>query len=312
MKRQVAAPIVNSNERRYDVNERQVRGYIFHGGREKRRLPLLNLALYIITIFTTMLAGAFLEGVNPLVNPSALVKGLPFSLTLMLILSAHEFGHYLVSRKEGVESTLPFFIPAPPPIGSFGAIIRMRSVIPSKKVLMAIGAGGPLAGFMVALPAVIVGLSLSSYGVSETQEGGISLGSSLLFSLLTRLVMGVSAGDHDIYLHSVAFAGWWGFFITALNLLPMGQTDGGHVVYSIMGRHHKRVSLAVFLCMVPMGIFLWPGWLMWAVIMFFVGLRHPPVMDETTELDFRHRLVGALVLVIFALTFLPVPIQIMF
>ncbi len=290
------------------MNERLVRRYIL----QERRLPRLNIALYIITFFTTMLAGALGEGVNPFVDPSNIVKGFPFSLTLMLILSAHEFGHYLVSRKEGVESTLPFFIPAPPPVGSFGAIIRMRSAIPSKRVLMAIGAGGPLAGFMVALPAVIVGLSLSSYGVSETQEGGITLGSSLLFSLLTRLVMGVSAGDHNIYLHSVAFAGWWGFFITALNLLPIGQTDGGHIVYSIFGRHHKRVSQVVFVCLVPMGIFLWWGWLTWAVVMYYVGLRHPPVMDETTELDFRHRLVGALVLVVFALTFLPVPIQIMF
>lgn len=302
------APIVNSNERRRDVNERLIRRYIF----QERRLPRLNIALYIITFFTTMLAGAFWERVNPFVDPSSIVKVLPFSLTLMLILSAHEFGHYLVSRKEGVESTLPFFIPAPPPIGSFGAVIKMRSVIPSKRVLMAIGAGGPLAGFMVALPAVIVGLHFSSYGVFEAQQERIPLGSSLLFSLLTRLIMGIPEADYAKNLHPVALAGWWGFFITALNLLPIGQTDGGHVVYSIMGRHHKRISQAVFVCLVPMGIFLWPGWLTWAVVMYFLGLRHPPVMDETTELDIRHRLVGALVLVVFALTFLPVPTQIMF
>ncbi len=272
----------------------------------------MNLLLFLATFLTTTLAGAFLEGFNVLVDPLSIVKGLPFSITLMLILSAHEFGHYLASRRSGVESTLPFFIPAPPPIGTFGAIIRMRSVVPSKRALLAIGAAGPLAGFAVSLPAAIVGLHLSAYGVSHGPQGGLNLGSSLIFWLLTRLVMGVSGNDYNIYLHPIAFAGWWGFFITALNLLPLGQTDGGHVVYAVLGKHHRQVSWAVFLSLLPMGIFLWPGWLMWAILMWFFKLRHPPLIDETSELDRKYRVLGALVLLVFILTFLPSPIQITF
>lgn len=280
--------------------------------RTKRSFPTYNIIFFILTFITTTIAGVFLKGDNPFVHFSAFGKGLPFSVTLMLILSAHEFGHYIVSRKSGVDSTLPFFIPAPPPIGTFGAIIKMRSMVPSRKTLLAIGAFGPLAGFAVATPVVILGLHLSSYGVSQGHDGGIALGSSLLFSLLTKIVLGVPAGDYDIYLHPIAFAGWWGFFITALNLIPMGQTDGGHVIYSITGKHHRLVSRAVFLALLPMGVFLWPGWLMWAIIMMLMGLRHPPLMDETTALDLKYRFVGVLVLVVFALTFLPVPFQITF
>jgi membrane-associated protease RseP (regulator of RpoE activity) len=230
----------------------------------------------------------------------------------MLILSAHEFGHYLASRRVSVESTLPFFIPAPPPVGTFGAIIKMRSTVTNRKALMAIGAAGPVAGFLVALPVVILGLHLSTYGVSQPQDSGFALGPSLLFSLLTRAVMGVSPADYDVYLHPVAFAGWWGFFITALNLLPIGQTDGGHVIYSVFGKHHRWVSQAVFFILLPMGFFLWPGWLMWAVVMLVLRLRHPPLLDESTELETKYKLLGVLVLLIFVLTFVPTPFQITF
>lgn len=275
---------------------------------------MLNLLLFLVTFFTTTVAGAFLEGANPLHEPSALIRGLPFSVTLMLILSAHEFGHYVASRRKGVESTLPYFIPAPPAppmIGTFGAVIRMRSPVPSRQALLTIGAAGPLAGFAVSVPVAIVGLHMSSYGASQGQ-GGFSLGSSLLFSFLTRVVMGVPAADYNIYLNPVAFAGWLGFFITALNLLPIGQTDGGHVLYSVMGRHHRVISKGVFVGLLPMGVFLWQGWLMWAVMMLLLGFRHPPVVDETSELSLRYKVVGVLVLAIFVLTFMPAPIQIAF
>lgn len=278
--------------------------------RRKRRYPWLNLLLFLVTFFTTTLAGAFLDGVNPLHEPFALIRGLPFSATLMLILSAHEFGHYVASRRRGVESTLPYFIPAPPAppmIGTLGAVIRMRSAVPNRQALLSIGAAGPLAGFAVSVPVAIAGLHLSSYGASQG-DVGFSLGSSLLFSILTRLVMGVPASDYNIYLHPVAFAGWLGFFITALNLLPIGQTDGGHVLYSVMGGHHRVISRGVFVGLLPMGVFLWQGWLMWAVMMLLLGFRHPPVVDETGELGLRYKMVGVLVLAIFVLTFLPAPI----
>lgn len=205
-----------------------------------------NIILFVITLFTTTYAGAMLEvGFDPVLALIYLHKGFPFSLTLLTILLFHEFGHYFTAKKHHVETTLPYFIPAPTFIGTFGAVIKMRSPVHSKRTLLDIGAAGPLAGVFVAIPATIIGLRLSKILPLSGLEGGMSLGSSLLFSLLAYVSVGDLPQNHDIFLHPIAFAGWIGLLVTMLNLLPVGQLDGGHIAYAVLGRerHQKIASL---------------------------------------------------------------------
>jgi membrane-associated protease RseP (regulator of RpoE activity) len=271
--------------------------------------PRINLILFIVTLFTTTYAGALMSLGRPALALSQLYKGLPFSLTLLLILLFHEFGHYFMAKKHRVEATLPYFIPAPSLIGTFGAIIKMRSPLYSKRALLDIGAAGPLAGVMVAIPAVIIGLRLSEIRAVSNLKGGLSLGSSLLFSFLSRVSVGVVPDNHDILLHPIAFAGWIGLLVTMLNLLPVGQLDGGHVAYAVLGRQRHRMTSYVMLpILFILGIEAWQGWLVWCVLLLFVmGTKHPPTMDDHLSLDKGRKLIGWTALVLFILTFTPVP-----
>jgi membrane-associated protease RseP (regulator of RpoE activity) len=243
---------------------------------------------------------------------------LPFSLTLLAILGTHEFGHYWMSRHHGVAVTLPYFIPAPSFIGTFGAFIRIKSLIPNRRALFDIGVAGPIAGFVVAVPAIIIGLALSEVRPSA-ELTGIGLGSSIFFNGMVQLVLGVAPDAVDVLLHPVAFAGWIGLFVTALNLIPAGQLDGGHIVYALFGRWHRLVTLLCVLTLLPLGWF-WPGWWVWAFVVFWFsgpqaawrqGLRfaflHPPLMDETMTLSSTQKLVAAVALVIFLVAFSPIP-----
>lgn len=272
---------------------------------------LINVLLLISTIFTTMMAGAMMAGVNPLTEPYQIFKGVPFSLTLLLILLAHESGHYIASKKHNVEATLPFFIPAPPPflIGTFGAFIKMKSPIKDRNSLLDIGIAGPLAGVIVAIPILAIGLKFSEVKFIDipAEKYGISLGSSLLFELLTRFTLGDIPKNFDIILHPIAFAGWIGLLITSLNLIPVGQLDGGHIAYAILGKMADKISKFILILLVGLGFFGWPGWFIWAALLLLMKAKHPPPIDFWTPLDRKRMILGAIALIVFIVTFTPIP-----
>ena len=272
----------------------------------RKPFPWVNTALFIATIFTTLLAGALQQGAEIFQHPAELVRGIPFSFTLMAILLTHEMGHYLTSRYHGVNATLPYFIPAPSIIGTFGAFIRMTSPILSKRALIDIGASGPIAGFVVAIVAVAVGLHYSQVVEVSTLEG-MKLGTPLIFSMISDLTIGPVPIGHDVLLHPVAFAGWIGMFVTALNLIPIGQLDGGHVVYAVFGQRHRTISLIMIPTLILFGIYGWPGWFLWAVLPLIFGINHPPVLDTDHPLGLSRQIIGWISLAIFVLTFTPTP-----
>jgi len=274
----------------------------------------MHLILFLATVATTILAGAMREGVNPLAEPWLLYKGVPFSFTLLLILSAHEMGHYLTSRHHRLDVSLPYFLPAPPfpfIIGTFGAFIRIRSPIQDKRALLDVGCSGPLIGVAVSIPIIILGLKLSPIKVGAPEAGGegltVILGEPLLFQLLAKWTLGPLPQDHHIYLHPVAFAGWIGLLVTALNLLPVGQLDGGHVIYALFPQYHRYISLGCLLVLLIFGLVAWQGWLFWAILLYFLGFRHPPPAYSWVPLDNRRRVLGVLTILVFLLTFTPSP-----
>lgn len=242
-------------------------------------------------------------------HPSRLLPGLPFSLTLMGILLAHEMGHYLYCRRYGVQATLPFFIPAPTLIGTLGAFIRIRSRIRSRDALFDIGIAGPLAGFVVAVPVMFVGLLLS-HATPVPLNQDIELGFPLIFQL-GRYFAGACTGYwlpgfERVLLHPIAIAAWVGMFATSLNLLPGGQLDGGHIVFALNPGAHRRVSRLAIAVLVPLGIFCWFGWFVWALLLWVSGLRHPAV-PMWPELSKRRRTTALLALLLLVLTLVPAP-----
>jgi membrane-associated protease RseP (regulator of RpoE activity) len=286
-------------------------------------MPVTHIVLFLATLLTTTFFGALHQQVNLLDEPWRFYQGLPFSLTLLAILGTHEFGHYWMSCRHGVSVTLPYFIPSPSFIGTFGAFIRIKSLVPHRRALFDIGVAGPIAGFVVAVPAILVGLALSDVRPASALTG-IGLGSSILFNGMVRLVLGVTPETVDVVLHPVAFAGWIGLFVTALNLIPGGQLDGGHIVYSLLGRWHRLITLLCVLTLLLLGWF-WPGWWVWAVLVLVFsgpqqawrqGLRyaflHPPLVDETTTLSSTQKLVAVAALLLFVLTFPPIPFTLPF
>ena len=228
-----------------------------------------------------------------------------------MILAAHELGHYFACKSNGIKATLPYFIPMPPPfflLGTFGAVIRINSPIPNKSSLIKIGAAGPIAGFIVALPIVIIGIKLSRYELLSTLKGGLTLGNSIIFLGLTKLFAPPLPGiGYDLALHPIAFAGWVGMFVTAMNLLPVGQLDGGHINYAALGSKARLVSLPFIAIMAVLGIY-WPGWLVWALLnVIIIGIRHPPVLNDITGLSKAEKYTALICLIIFILTFVPIP-----
>ncbi len=283
--------------------------------------------MFLLTIFTTLVVGARLESnfINnlPLFNlgddafplfhpswilerPARLLLGVPFSATLMLILFAHEMGHYLFCLRYRVNATLPFFIPAPTLIGTLGAFIRIRSPIPSRAALFDIGIAGPIAGFVVAIFALAFGLYESRPGAVNT--GDIVLGYPWIFHLVKSVLGPGGTSLSSLEMHPVAIAAWVGMFATALNLLPGGQLDGGHIVFSLMPSAHKYVSWLVIGILIPLGIQLWPGWLVWAVLLSISGLRHPRV-PGWPGLSPGRKILAIVALVMLVLTFTPAPMN---
>jgi membrane-associated protease RseP (regulator of RpoE activity) len=239
-------------------------------------------------------------------HPAALLKGLPFSLTLLTILMAHEMGHYLTARYYRVDVSLPYFLPAPTLIGTLGAFIRIRSAIYSKRALFDIGVGGPLAGFVTLLLPLAVGLSLSKVAPDVVHRGDLIFGNPLLLRLFELVWFpGVPAGD--IYLHPVARAAWVGLLATALNLLPIGQLDGGHILYSFVGEKMRWLSRIFVVLLIPMGYFFAKSWWVWAVLLFFFGMRHPVIYDPYPIGRTRTWLgIAALLILILSFTLSPV------
>ena len=271
---------------------------------------LLHLGLLLATVVTTVIAGALQQGVNPLETPELLYTGIPFSFTLLLILGAHEMGHYLVSRRHHLDVTLPYFIPAPPIpfiIGTFGAFIRIRSPIRDKRALLDVGCSGPLIGVLVSIPVILLGLKLSTVTVIGGGEETVTLGEPLLFKFLSWLALGPMTPEQNVILHPVAFAGWIGLLVTALNLIPVGQLDGGHVAYALFPEYQRYISLGSIGLLVICGVVFWSGWLLWAVLLVFLGWRHPPPFEFWVPLDRRRRVLGIITIVVFGLTFSPAP-----
>jgi len=240
-------------------------------------------------------------------EPAILLEGLPFSLTLITILLAHEAGHYLAARHYDVDATLPFFLPAPTLIGTMGAFIRIRSPILSKRILFDIGAAGPFAGFVVLVWPLAIGVSMSQVIPGSAVHGDLVFGTPLILRLFEWVKFpGVAATN--IYLHPVARAAWVGLLATALNLLPIGQLDGGHILYSFIGDRSKILSRIFAALLIPMGLFFTYSWLVWAALLIFFGMRHPSIVDPT-PLGSTRRWLGLAALIILLLCFTPVPIR---
>jgi membrane-associated protease RseP (regulator of RpoE activity) len=238
-------------------------------------------------------------------NPLQLAKGLPFSLTLLTILLAHELGHYLAALYHRVDASLPYFMPSPF-MGSFGAFIRVRSPIYSKRALFDIGIAGPLAGFVFLLPALSIGLAFSKIIPGIANQGSMQFGVPGLEWLLGHAIFpGVPSSD--IYLHPVARGAWIGMFATALNLLPIGQLDGGHILYSFFPSRHQLISKIFCVLLLPLGK-LWPGWALWGVVLLWMG-RHHPVIHDPSELTPGRRLLGLIALAVFLLCITLDPIR---
>jgi len=278
----------------------------------------LPIGLFLLTCFTTLWAGAYQTYNGPvrgpvnflLANPERLWQGIPFAGALLFILTTHELGHYVLSKVHGVPASLPLFIPGPPHfIGTFGAIIRIRGPILDRRALFDIGVAGPLAGFIVAVAALIVGLHLSTV-VERTATLGLQLGEPLLLQLLSWLVIGSIPPESDIVLHPIGFAAWFGFFVTSLNLLPIGQLDGGHVAYALWGRHQRTMAFIFVPILIVLGFVGWPGWFLWAVMAGLFGLGHPPVMDPHAPLGRTRTIIGWIALAVFVSTFVPVPFSV--
>ena len=293
----------------------------------------INAVLFVATLWSTLLVGAtnVLEPTAwaDVVSPSYLINGLPFSATLLVILLAHEFGHYFAARYHRVAVTLPYFLPMPIGFGTFGAFIRLKEPISDRRKLFDIGVAGPLAGLIVGLPLLLYGLSISTVDVPPPNTSYMIEGNSLLYLGLKYLLFGQILPNPitgaDVFISQIAFAGWIGLLVTALNLLPVGQLDGGHTVFALFGRKARVINLASMGILAVLALASLPGiqsvipglenvgftgWFIWLVLLLLIGIEHPPALDDVTQLDNRRRLIGYLVIMIFILTFVPVPIRI--
>jgi membrane-associated protease RseP (regulator of RpoE activity) len=293
----------------FDQNENQVVLHIIRPEyKSKEVFPWTNLILFLLTVLTTLAAGAMMGGENIISNPFLILKGWPFAVPLLSILLCHEFGHYLESKKNGIKVSLPYFIPGPTILGTFGAVIRSKSPFKNRRDLLDVGAAGPIAGFVVAVIVVILGLSYSQVA-EKIPQTGISLGDSLIFKLLSFLVLKKIPEGYDVLLSPTAFAGWAGILVTMLNLLPIGQLDGGHIIYALLGKMQKKIALVATLALIPLGIFLWQGWLVWVVLILIIKLGHPPTLSDQIPLDPKRKIIGWTAMFIFILSFTPVPIK---
>jgi membrane-associated protease RseP (regulator of RpoE activity) len=294
----------------------------------------INALLFVLTVISTLFVGSLqnpnvdaISSVWDLLRPANLLAGWPFAATLLGILASHEFGHYFAARYHNVAVTLPYFIPMPFGFGTLGAFIQLKEPILDRRKLFDIGVAGPLAGLIVALPLLLLGLSTSPVDVPPVGVVIQREGNSLLYFVAKLAVFGKALPNpltgEDVFMNQVTFAAWIGLLVTALNLLPVGQLDGGHTVYALFGRAARTINVAAVVVMAVLAVAgleplqeLFPalgnigftGWFMWlGLILFVLGPFHPPALDDITQLDGNRRLVGYLVILCFVLTFVPVP-----
>ncbi|MCS7257835.1 MAG: site-2 protease family protein [candidate division WOR-3 bacterium] len=270
------------------------------------------IILFALTILTTLIVGAFHFGTNPFSNFKNIWKGLPFSATLLLILLGHELSHFFTARHYKVRVSLPFFLPVPHPlIGTMGAFIRIKSPIPNRRALIRIGLSGPLISFLLAIPAVIIGLKFSKVASVAEIQGGLKIGSSLVFYLLSRIFFPQTLENADIVLHPVAFAGWLGLFVTAINLLPLGQLDGGHISYGFLSKYYKYLTIFTIVVLGVLGL-LWPGWFLWLILVLALGIKHPKSINDAEPLTTTDKCLAVIGFVILIVSFVPVPMKIFY
>lgn len=284
------------------------------GLRRYRDRPGLHLLLFAATFVSATLAYAIsFGGADPFADPRSIAVGVPYAFALLSILLAHELGHYVLARLHRVDATLPYFIPAPPLffIGTLGAFIRMRSMPRNRTALFDVGAAGPWAGILVAVPLLALGLALSEVRpAGPSTDAGFYLGESLLLRGLMWLVLGVSSSDVTVMLHPIAMAGWVGLLVTALNLMPVGQLDGGHIIYAAFGaRWHRWISLGTVTTLVVLVAGGATSWLVWALLLLVLGVRHPRLTDDYTPLDPVRRWAAAASILLFILTFMAEPVR---
>ena len=289
--------------------------------RRRRWRPLIHLLLFLGTLVTTMAAGIghyagfAADFASPDLSWALVPYGAWYSLTILAILGTHEFGHYFACRYYGIDASLPYFLPAPLPLtGTVGAVIRIRQPIPTKRMLFDIGAAGPIAGFVVAVPALFLGLRLSRVVPLPDDFVGMELGEPLLFQLAAWMVWGEAPSGHSINLHPMGLAAWLGLLVTALNLFPVGQLDGGHIAYAALGRRSTALSLGTAAAVVGLAFFSM-SWVIWAALIIamivFLGPRHPRTPDEDVPLDRNRRWIALATAAIFILCFTPAPIEVL-
>lgn len=281
---------------------------------------VLPITLFLLTVFTTLWAGAYQDQPNlfhPLrgawdflmERPGDLVKGIPFAATLLLILGTHELAHFLASKWHRVPASLPLFVPGlPVMVGTFGAIIRVRGLILERKALFDIGISGPLAGFVVALAALVVGLSWSQVEVGISSASPFLVGRSLLIDWCVSLVIGDVPRGASVNLHPIAEAAWFGLFVTCLNLIPIGQLDGGHVAYALWGRKQRTIALVMIPFLMALGYIGWLGWWLWVGLSSVMGVGHPPIPSPNSPIGHVRAVLGWATVILFILIFTPVPI----
>ena len=263
----------------------------------------VHALLFILTVCSTYYAG--IRGFSPYFGSS---RGLVYSFAVMAILLSHEMGHYLMSRKYGVPATLPYFIPFPlSPFGTLGAVIRMSGVIRDKKALFDIGIAGPLCGFILAVPCVFIGAKLSVPMKVPAAGDALIMGEPLLLKLAEWVMVGNLPTGFDLLIHPIGYAGWVGLFITALNLLPIGQLDGGHILYGVFGEKSRAISRALIPLLMLLAIFYNVGWFVLVALLLIFGIGHPHPLDAETPLDGKRRVLAIVMLFVFAVSFVPAP-----
>jgi membrane-associated protease RseP (regulator of RpoE activity) len=294
--------------------------------RRRRRSLAIAILLFLLTLISTLAVGAqyassYASGQTPdfeelfstyaalLAHPQLLLAGVPFAFTLIGILLAHELGHFFACRYYGISASYPYFLPAPTLIGTLGAFIRIRSPIYNRKALFDVGLAGPVIGFLFAVPALAIAVFYSRVVPLSDANASIVFGQPLVMRLLVAVLRpGVAAGD--LLLHPVGRAAWVGLFATALNLIPAGQLDGGHILYAAAGKYHRKISLGVALLLVPLGLLFWRGWILWAILLLAIGFRHPPLLNRWEQLDRTRLLWAAFAVFMFLVCFMPMPVMV--